>query len=201
MTIQTIHTTKVETTSFPGDLVALRNSLLPKLEEVFNEPIMENMGPMQNGGICSFFTVSEKGRTLYEWPEVTDYLAWIKPHILAYTNAMGIDPKNLKLRGVWANKFPQGASTIKHQHAPGEQTISALLYLQAPPGSGQIHINVPDKTGAVHEWTSSLIEGSVVIFDSQLEHWTDPNGSQTPKIVLGVEVANNSESLLWDLPF
>lgn len=190
----------IEVIKFPGDVVKLRKNLMPKLEKIFNLEVFPDVGPTINGGFCSFFAKEGEGRTLNKWPELSEYLEFITPHIIDFAKKSNANKEDLKLRGVWTNKFPKGSSTKRHFHTEAEDTISTLLYIQAPSGAGDLHVEFPKENDIVEIKDYKIVEGEIVIFHSSLWHWNDPNTNETPKIVIGIEVAVNPESYSFDLP-
>lgn len=182
-----INTTKIVKTSFPENLENFRNSVMPKLTELFKVAVNIPETPVVAGGICSFFNEDGSGKILQTWPEFQSYIEYIRPYVYEYTDAMGYERSRLWLRGMWANEYTTGSYAKKHKHYFDSDVFGVLFYLQKPKDSGDLYLEVPtDDTFEEHK--IKITEGDILIIPTQLMHRTDPNLNVIPKIVIGIEI-------------
>lgn len=162
----------------------LASKVLPKLYEITTQP---NKTPQFiRGGMCSFHNVDEAGKRLNEWDEFREFMDFVQPHIDAYVNSLGL--QKVAFEGMWANRYPPGTFVIKHDHKTlsGRQVtfIGVLFYIQKPENSGNLFIEGKE---------IDIEQGDVIMFETSMEHWTEPNKSSTDKFVIGMELVEIKE--------
>lgn len=196
--IELIHPIKIYRTQYTGDLELLKNSIIPKLDAVFEKTRLNNQDSMRNDGLCSYNAV----RDLHYWPELEHYIAFLKTHLDIYWKELNYDPsKPPNIVGMWANKYGPGSFIDLHNHSP--ITITASFYLSKPTNSGNIVFEHPSETILRHQpvaindiasygsWFQTEVavnEGDLVLFPGYLKHKTTPNLDSSDRIIIGANV-------------
>lgn len=178
--------TKTVKFKYPNDLAKLRESVMPKLQELFKVKVSFEGTPVING-TCSFFNDDGSGKVLQTWPEFREYIDYIRPAFYDYVDSLGLNKEEAWLRGMWANNYVTGAYAKKHSHKLDTEVFGILFYLQKPENSGDLYIEIPQNE-LVEEYKANIEEGDIIIFSSGLVHWTDPNINVKEKIVIGMEI-------------
>jgi hypothetical protein len=91
-------------------------------------------------------------------------------------------PDTLQL-GFWFNLMQQGDVTLPHSHDDDDELLSATYYLQIPPASGSLLLQLP--AGERH---IDPVEGNFVFFHPRIEHEVTRHQHTTPRISLGINI-------------
>jgi len=190
---------KIYKTEYTENLKALKKSLLPKLESVFEKTKLNNQDSMRGGGLCSYNAV----RDIQHWPELKTFIDWIQPHIELYWKELGYDiNRKPVIFEMWANRYDQGAFIDLHNHSPITITASFNLSKESN-DSGNIVFENPLETLLKHQpidhsnidnygsWFQEEIdikEGNLIMFPGWLKHKTTKNTSKKPRIILGCNI-------------
>lgn len=146
-------------------------------------------------GRCSFWNADGEGMKLYKWEELSDYFAFVKPHIRTYLEAIGIDEKDIVTRNCWANEYPKGTNTNRHRHLYSDygtghhnhktpyDIIGVLLYINKPEGTADLMLEIDGKMTDMN-----VKNGEIIIFPSYQYHQTHPNMSDEYKHLVGIEL-------------
>ena len=194
--IKNIFPIKIYKTNFAEDLEKLKSILIPKLEPIFEKTKLNNQGSMR-GGLCSY----NVARDLHHWPELKQYVSFLKTHISLYWNELGYGDTP-KITEMWANKYPPHSFIDTHNHSPIPITVS--FYLQKVENSGNIRFTNPNDTILKYQPCIGLtdrnnyhnmfnteidvVEGDVVMFPGWINHATSINNSTSDRIVIGTNI-------------
>lgn len=199
MTTHGIFPTLIHTTKYPGDITAVLQTLLPKMESWFEQTKSNNQGSMRGDGLCSY----NVKRDLHTWPELKEIVDFINESASDYWKAIGY--KHDMKPGVyemWANKYSPGSFIDYHNHAPIHMTATLVLYRDE--GAGNLVFENPLETLLKHqpyevnaenfynlfEHEIEAVAGDLVIFPGYLKHKTRPNLSNSNRIMIGANVCN-----------
>ena len=196
--IELIHPIKIYKTKYTGDLELLKQTVIPKLTDVFEKTRLNNQDSMRNKGLCSYNAV----RDLQSWSELTHYVSFLKEHLNIYWKELNYDPdRGPGIAEMWANCYEPGSFIDIHNHSP--ITITASFYLQKPTNSGNIVFEHPLETLLKHQpinhkdinaygsWFQTEVaveEGDLVLFPGYLKHKTTPNLDLSNRIIIGANV-------------
>lgn len=93
---------------------------------------------------------------------------------------LGMPPAVLRC-GFWLNAMGPGQSTSEHTHDENDELLSAVYYVEAPEGSGDLvlydgplTIRVPPEAGVL------------LFFPPDLPHAVEPNRSGRPRLSIGI---------------
>jgi hypothetical protein len=92
------------------------------------------------------------------------------------------DTAKLQL-GFWFNIMQQGDVTLAHGHDDNDELLSATYYLQAPAGSAQLLLSLPDGPRRFEP-----VEGRFIFFHPAVIHEVSVHPLATPRISLGLNV-------------
>lgn len=95
-------------------------------------------------------------------------------------NLLRCMPSQLQM-GFWFNFMQQGEKTLAHAHDDDDELLSATYYLQVPPQSGTLILNLPD--GARH---IEPVSGNFVYFHPTVVHEVTEHVAVIPRISLGM---------------
>jgi len=93
-----------------------------------------------------------------------------------------MDRQALRL-GFWFNIMQTGDATLPHSHDDDDELLSGTYYLQVPPGSGALVLQLPEGATEV-----TPKEGQFVLFHPAVEHEVLPHQADTPRISIGFNV-------------
>ena len=194
--IENIFPIKIYKTNFSEGLEELKSILIPKLEPIFEKTKLNNQGSMR-GGLCSY----NVARDLHHWPELKQYVSFLKTHISLYWNELGYGDTP-KITETWANQYPPDSFIDTHNHSPIPITIS--FYLQKSKDSGNIRFTDPNEAVLKYQPFAGLasrdnyhnmfvreievVEGDVVMFPGWINHATSINNSTEDRIIIGTNV-------------
>jgi len=182
---------------YTNDLRKLQNLLIPKLEEkVFTQEYTKN-NIVKNGNI-SFaidgpFGVFE-GSHLNDWEESADFINFLNPHIEEYTKHLNILFDHVTLTNMWANKYPQNSFIQEHAHLVYKNLHSIVFYLKKPYNSGNLFIRDNNI-----DYEIITAEGELIIFPSNLIHYTSPNNNVENKYVIGADIHCSVDPLEYNV--
>jgi len=101
---------------------------------------------------------------------------------------LGCEPKSLRL-GWWFNAMAPGTATAVHSHDEGDERLSGVYYVSAPPGSGRLRLRVEDR------WCEITPRaGRFVFFDPAVVHEVTRNDSGDLRLSVGMNVGPDQES-------
>jgi len=95
---------------------------------------------------------------------------------------LNTDSAELQL-GFWFNIMQQGDVTVAHSHDDADELLSATYYLQAPAGSAQLLLSLPDGPRGF-----APVEGRFIFFHPALVHEVSAHPLPTPRISLGLNI-------------
>lgn len=113
---------------------------------------------------------SKKGRYLYKLPEFRELSDFVNRSSKEFYDST---------RPVvsWANVYPTGSYIRPHNHIiPFRTMLSSVYYLK---GDGCLHF----ETGPEH-----IEEGTLVIFEGSLMHWSEPHKGPDKRIIVGFDM-------------
>lgn len=98
---------------------------------------------------------------------------------------LGTDRQFLQL-GFWFNIMQAGDITLPHSHDDDDELLSGTYYLQAPPGSGMLVLQLPSGTKTI------IAEaGRLVLFHPAVIHEVTRHESETPRISIGFNIGRS----------
>tara|TARA_B100001250_G_C19647860_1_gene721230 strand:+ start:132 stop:980 length:849 start_codon:yes stop_codon:yes gene_type:complete len=180
---------------------------LKQSEQVIEDHKLDT--PERDGGVTTVPLLGcakmENGREVpfvppHEWPEMADFIEWVKPNIDQVWSAWKLDFKMMKYISMsWMNVHPKGAYTDKHHHH--NVPVAIACYLHVPPGSGNLMIKNPL---AVHNFSMPVDEeyyekgmewdvipvktGDVFFFPGWLDHKTEVNETDNDRYIMSINV-------------
>lgn len=172
---------KIYRTNFNDHLKELQNDVIPKLDEKFFSKDVTSESLVANGYI-SFF--DEGGSHLDEWSEFAKFMEFIRFHINEYSKSLELTNNQLEITNMWANKYPTHSFIREHAHIIYKNLYSIVFYMKKPNDSGNLYIRDHSK-GIDLEITSD--EGDVIIFPSNVTHYTSPNNNTADKYIIGLD--------------
>lgn len=97
-------------------------------------------------------------------------------------NLLALPQQTLKL-GFWFNIMHSGDVTQPHSHDDHDELLSGTYYLQVPPGSGALILQLPDGMR-----TLTPVAGRFVFFHPAVEHEVLAHQADTPRISIGFNI-------------
>ncbi len=88
--------------------------------------------------------------------------------------------------GYWFNFMPPDAITSRHNHDDGFELLSAVYYVQVPPGSGELILH----TAKVQRISPTA--GLLLFFSSELDHEVSQNRSGQPRLSIAFNIGPQS---------
>lgn len=183
-----------------------QESAISYVTEICRQPNMF-LNIVPNAPVASLWNDNESDKRLYKLPLFSDFIGFVKPHLVEYLNSLGINESDAFVVGMWAVHYKPTQYVIKHNHVYSDcsdkhngsiiqrkphidstenDMISVLLYLNKPNNSGNLFIETPN--GKEHEF--DLKQGDVIMFPSySLMHRTSPNESREDKFVIVLDLA------------
>lgn len=95
---------------------------------------------------------------------------------------LSCSPAALQL-GCWFNLMQQGDVTLPHSHDDDDELLSATYYLQIPPDSGKLILQLPDGERRIEP-----VAGHFVFFHPRIEHEVTRHQHPIPRISLGINI-------------
>lgn len=191
--------TLVHKSVYTGNLAALQSSVIPYLDEVFEDAKNNNQVSMRNGGICSVNTCNK----LQEKIDIEDLIDFVSDSVKQYWKELNYIDASVKVHHSWANIYPPGSYIDNHNHSPAPLTAS--FYLKKPEDSGNIVFENPISTllryqpykglsdsenyASAFDTVVEVNEGELVIFPGWLMHKTEINNAQDNRIIIGFDIA------------
>ena len=80
----------------------------------------------------------------------------------------------------------QGDVTLPHSHDDDDELLSATYYLQIPPDSGKLILQLPDGERRIEP-----VAGHFVFFHPRIEHEVTRHQHPIPRISLGINIGPN----------
>lgn len=183
---------------YPGDLTALQEKTI----EFLKNSVKLNAGLERGGGASS----SSEDEMPHVWPEAVDFYKWCQPpshEIWCHWNYK--NPEKRQIDRSWANYHVKGAWTDEHTHGETDQVI--VLYLDAPPNSGNLEVHNPlfyhwegtKRISGSNTWTKVPVKtGDVIIFPGWLLHRTEKNATDSPRITINTNITTSSTPIHRD---
>jgi uncharacterized protein (TIGR02466 family) len=198
MTTREIFPTLIHVTQYPGDLKALQDTLLPKINLLFDTTKINNQTSMRGEGICSY----NIKRDLHLDPTFKILVEFVNEHAQLYWKELGYNQAmRPEVYEMWTNIYKQDSFIEMHNHSPIHMTAS--FYLQHPESGGNIVFEHPNATLLKHqpyafdqirytafEQEVSVSTGTLVIFPGYMNHRTQPNMSADHRIIIGSNICN-----------
>ena len=174
----------------------LKNTLFPKLQQMFQETEHNNNVFMKEGTLCSYHSGSDLH---IKYPEETkEVVAFIEQAAREYWQScnyfQGLEPFVFQL---WANVTPQGGWVDSHLH--GNMPFTGVVYVDASPEQGNIVIENPmdmilmsQPIGPDVKYPMgeelSINTGDLVMFPGYLKHSVKPNKTDKPRLILAFNI-------------
>jgi uncharacterized protein (TIGR02466 family) len=159
----------------------------PRAKAHIEELERSNVGTRNHEGQWQY------GPRLQDDPVFADFTQFVLRAVGDRFNALNYQPSPLAITGVWANINQPGYSHRIHAHS--NNFISGVYYVTAPEKAGGIVFHDPRKQHQVllpsvtkaNEMNSTMarlpaIEGQAILFPSWLEHYTERNEDEIPRI-------------------
>jgi hypothetical protein len=89
--------------------------------------------------------------------------------------------------GFWFNLMQQNDVTLPHTHDDNDELLSGTYYLQIPPGSGELLLQLPSGLRRIDP-----VEGDFVFFHPRIEHEVSRHVAAVPRISLGMNFGPKS---------
>lgn len=86
--------------------------------------------------------------------------------------------------GFWFNAMLPGQKTVRHNHSESDELLSAVYYVDTPPGCGDLLMHTADKV-----WRITPRAGSFVFFAPQLAHQVEENKSLQQRLSVAFNFA------------
>lgn len=180
---------------------------LKQSEKVIEEHKLDT--PERDGGVTTVPLLGcakmENGREVpfvppHEWPEMKDFIEWVKPNIDQVWSSWKLDFKMMKYISMsWMNCHPKGAYTDQHHHH--NVPVAIACYLHVPPGSGNLMIKNPlavqnfsmpvdeEYYEKGMEWDVIPVKtGDVFFFPGWLDHKTEVNETDNDRYIMSINV-------------
>ena len=180
---------------------------LKQSEKVIEEHKLDT--PERDGGVTTVPLLGcakmENGREVpfvppHEWPEMKDFIEWVKPNIDQVWSSWKLDFKMMKYISMsWMNCHPKGAYTDQHHHH--NVPVAIACYLHVPPGSGNLMIKNPlavqnfsmpvdeEYYEKGMEWDVIPVKtGDVFFFPGWLDHKTEVNQTDNDRYIMSINV-------------
>ncbi len=135
----------------------------------------------------------QSGHELHEDPVFKELADFVQGAVAARFEALRYRPATLAITGLWGNVNRPGYQHMAHAHS--NNFISGVYYVTAPENAGGIVFQDPRLQNkvlvpAIAEITDinstairlPSVEGQMILFPSWLEHFTETNRSQVPRI-------------------
>lgn len=179
-----------------GNVNYLKESLFPKLEQLFQKTETNNNAFMKDGALCSYHS----GSNLHiEFPnETKQVVEFVEAAAKAYWKECGyfdgLEPFVFQL---WANVTPKGGWV--HSHLHGNMPMTGVLYVDASPEQGNIVIENPMDMVLMSQPIGpdvrypmgeelNITSGDLLLFPGYLKHSVKPNTLDTPRLILGFNI-------------
>jgi uncharacterized protein (TIGR02466 family) len=170
----------------------LKDNLFSKLEDIFERTKDDNVESMQDGTLCTYFTSSN----MQTYPETSDLVEFVELHARSYWKELrysdSLEPKVIQ---IWANATPKNGWIRSHQH--GAVAITAVLYVNAGPGMGNLVLENPldslltsqpmdYKAQEMLHQEIEVSSGDLIMFPGWLRHHVKPNTTNEERLILGI---------------
>jgi uncharacterized protein (TIGR02466 family) len=190
---------KIFKVRYHGDIVSLKDLLLPRLNQCFDITKDNNQGSMRGDGLCSYNTV----KNLNCWEELKPIVKFINEQAELYWKELGYaEYMKPGVFEMWANVYKKNSFIEFHNHSPIHMTAS--FYLQQPSNGGNLIFENPNITLLKHqpynidsiryksifEQEIEVTTGDLIIFPGWLTHRTQPNLSNEDRIIIGSNICN-----------
>jgi uncharacterized protein (TIGR02466 family) len=185
--------TRIYKTTYPK-MDELKNTLFPKLQEVFAQTQQNNQSWMRDSTLCSYNVASTLHR---EFPnETKDIVEFLESAAKEYWKECGyyegLEPYVLEM---WANETPTGGWVESHLHGP--IPFTGVVYVDASPEQGNLVIDNPMEMVLMSQPINPAKEyslgkqievntGDVVLFPGYIKHRVMPNTTNRNRLILGV---------------
>lgn len=90
--------------------------------------------------------------------------------------------ESIKL-GFWLNIMNKGDITTLHSHDDEDELLSAVYYIQVPPGSGVFKWHAADKVEMIEP-----VAGCFMFFDPAIPHEVSEHRNEIPRISIGINI-------------
>lgn len=180
---------------------AIRDKLFPKLVELFEKTKINNVESMYNGTLCTYKTNS----LLQTYPETRELIEFAELHANFYWRELKYSPLlEPKVIQVWANETPHSGWVRSHLH--GSMPLTAVLYVSAGPGMGNLVIENPldavlssqPMDYQAQELLHHEVEvktGDFIMFPGWIRHHVKPNTTNEKRLILGINFGSKGSYL------
>lgn len=179
----------------------IHSELFPKLYDLFEKTKDKNVESMYNGTLCTYHTDS----FLQKYPETKNLVEFAEEQAKIYWKQLKYSPHlEPKVIQIWANETPHSGWIRSHLH--GSMPMTAVLYVSAGPGMGNLVIENPldavlssqPMDYAEQELLHHEIEvktGDFVIFPGWIRHHVKPNTTKEKRLILGINFGSKGTYL------
>ncbi len=191
---------KIYKTCYP-EVETIRNQLFPKLVELFEQTKNNNVESMYNGTLCTYNT----NALLQTYPETKELIEFSELHARKYWEELKYSPLlEPKVIQVWANETPHSGWVRSHLH--GSMPLTAVLYVSAGPGMGNLVIENPldailtsqpmdYKAQELLHHEVEVTTGDFVMFPGWIRHHVKPNTTNEKRLILGINFGSKGNYL------
>ncbi len=171
------------------------------------ERLLDPRPPLPRGGSWQTDPV------LHRHPAFAELVGLVDRTALGALKFLGLKHPKASISGMWANINPRGGQSSAHTHP--NNFLSAVYYLQVPPGEGEIHFVDPRPQAEVmlpptaqdnrfngNRRIMEVQAGRLVMFPAWLRHSVPPNKGDQERVSIAVNLmlddyAATSSPPLW----
>ena len=168
------------------------DKIFPKLETDFELTKTNNNSTMVNGTLCTYNQFEQ----IHKFEEATDLVEFAEGEAAKYWKELNysslLQPKIIQM---WANRQPKGGSVRSHLH--GTMPITAVLYVNAKEGMGNIVIENPMESLLVSQpmdysaqafmhYEVNVRTGDFIMFPGWMRHYVQENTLDEDRLVIAM---------------
>lgn len=184
-----------------ADYMHVRDVVFPKIKDEIEQSKINNNPTMVNGTICTYNQYDQinqlpEAKELVKFAEAEAQKFWAE---LNYSSLL--TPKLIQM---WANKQPKGGSVRSHLH--GSMPLTAVLYLNAKEGMGNIVLENPLESLLVSQPMDyqaqaflhceiKVKSGDFVMFPGWMRHYVQPNTLDEDRLVVAMNFGSTGNYL------
>lgn len=179
----------------------IKDVLFAKLESEFNATKDNNNPTMVNGTLCTYNQYAQ----IHELEEASDLCNFAENEAAKYWKELNysslLEPKLIQM---WANRQPKGGSVRSHLH--GTMPITAVLYVNAKKGCGNIVLQNPlesllvsqpmdyDAQAFLHH-EIEVKTGDFIMFPGWMHHYVKENTLDEDRLIIGMNFGSKGNYL------
>lgn len=178
---------------------SILTNVLPKLESEFEHTKTNNNPTMVNGTLCTYNQFEQ----IHKFEEAQDLVNFAEQEAAKYWKELQyselLEPKIIQM---WANRQPKGGSVRSHLH--GTMPITAVLYVNAKQGMGNIVLENPLESLLVSQpmdysaqaFMHHEIEvktGDFIMFPGWMRHYVQENTLDEDRLIIAMNFGSKGD--------